>query len=103
MLGDRHNKGKVGVHLLPMDALTEIAKVYDFGAKKYAPHNWAKGLKWDEGCKASLLRHLSDWSVGVELDEESQLNHDLHIAWNAITLVAMRIRQIGEDDRHKID
>lgn len=89
--------------MLPLDALLEITKVYDYGAIKYAPHNWEKGLKWDEGIKASLLRHLAEWSAGKDYDEESGLPHDIHISFNALALVTMRIRDIGEDDRHKIN
>jgi hypothetical protein len=29
--------------LLPSEALEEIARVYAFGAEKYAAHNWRKG------------------------------------------------------------
>lgn len=100
-MGDRKNKGKEGMHLLPLDALKEISKVYDFGTTKYAPHNWEKGLHWNEGCAASLLRHLSEWSRGRDKDDESGLYHDIHIAFNAIALVAFRIRNIGKDDRNK--
>jgi len=97
--GDRYNQGKPGMHLLPMDALMEIAKVFDYGSIKYSSHNWERGLKWDEGIKASLLRHLAQWSTGEYADGESGLPHDIHIAFNAIALVTMRLRGIGEDDR----
>lgn len=102
MTGARYNEGKAGFNLLPLDALKEICKVYDFGATKYAPWNWAKGLSWSE-TQASLMRHLAAWSIGEERDEESGLHHDVHIAWNAITLVAMRLRLIGTDDRFKLN
>lgn len=101
MSGYRYNKGKGSLNLLPLDALREICKVYDFGASKYAPWNWAKGLSYSE-TQASLMRHLTDWSIGVDKDTESGLYHDVHIAWNAITLVALRIRGIGTDDRFKL-
>ena len=102
-MGDRFNKGKPGVHLIPLDALVELARVYDYGENKYSAHNWEKGLSWDKGIKASLLRHLARWSCGEDYDEESGLPHDVHIAFNALALITMRIRDIGEDDRHKID
>lgn len=99
---DRFNKGKEGVYMIPGDAMTEIAKVYDYGAEKYAEHNWAKGLDWDKGIRGSLQRHLNKWSTGEDKDEESGLHHDLHVAWNAITLVAHRLRGIGNDDRYVV-
>jgi hypothetical protein len=98
----RFNEGKVGIHLLPPDVLLEVAKVYDFGAKKYGDHNWCNGLAWDKGTRASLERHLLKWAAGEEVDEESGLPHDLHVAWNALTMVAHRIREIGVDDRFKV-
>lgn len=99
---DRYNKGKEGVFMIPGDALLEIAKVYDYGAQKYAKHNWANGLAWDEGIRASLDRHLLKWSTGENVDPESGLHHDIHVAWNAITLVAHRLREIGTDDRYVV-
>lgn len=101
-LGDRFNEGKPGVHLIPLDALVELAKVYDYGEIKYSAHNWEKGLHWDKGIKASLIRHLARWSCGEDFDEESKLPHDLHIAFNALALITMRIREKGTDDRHKV-
>lgn len=101
-LGNRDNKGKPGVHLLPLDALVDIARVYDYGCRKYALHNWEQGLKWSEGTEASLLRHLAAWHGGEDYDPESGLPHDLHIAFNALALVAFRLRGIGIDDRHKL-
>ncbi len=101
-LGDRLNKGKPGVHLVPLDVLEELARVYDYGEGKYSAHNWEKGLEWDKGIKASLLRHLCRWSGGEDYDEESGLPHDLHIAFNALALIAMRIREKGIDDRFKL-
>ncbi len=86
---------------IPFFALKEIAKVYDFGGQKYAPWNWAKGLSWSE-TMGSLLRHLSDWQCGESIDKESKLHHDIHIAWNAITLVALRLMKRGQDDRFKV-
>lgn len=98
---DRFNEGKPRMDLIPLYALEEIGKVYDYGTHKYDDHNWRKGLDWNQGCAASLLRHLTKWQDGEELDEESGLPHDVHIAWNAITLVAMRLKNEGTDDRFK--
>lgn len=100
-MGLRDNKGKPGVHLIPMDVLLEVAKVYDFGSIKYAPRNWERGLSWEE-TRASLLRHMILWSLGQDKDSESNLHHDLHMLFNCLALVAFRIRGIGVDDRHKV-
>jgi orotate phosphoribosyltransferase-like protein len=85
-----------------MDALEELTRVYDYGSKKYADHNWAKGLSWEQ-IRDSLMRHMTKWSLGEDFDKESGLPHDVHITWNALTLIAMRIREKGEDDRFKLN
>lgn len=84
------------MHLLPWDALMVLALHYD--NPKYPNRNWEKGLKWDSGCAASLARHLAAWSQGEDVDSEG-LYHDTAMAWNALSLLAFRLRQIGEDDR----
>jgi hypothetical protein len=113
MSGKRYNKEKPRADLLPWDALIALADHYGKSAKKYPARNWELGLKWNEGCAASLARHLAAWSSGedyeVELWEgesgathELKNYHDVAMAWNALALVAYRLRQIGEDDRPKL-
>lgn len=97
--GLRYNKDKARMDLLPWDALVEVAHHYRIGAEKYAERNWEKGMKWDEGCAASLARHLAAWSQGEDVDPENGQHHDVAIAWNALALVAYRLRGVGEDDR----
>src|SRR5678810_808588 len=58
--GKKHDQDKVPLQLLPLDALTEIAKVLQFGAKKYAARNWEKGIEYDRVFGATL-RHLYAW------------------------------------------
>lgn len=97
--GLRYNQNKARMDLLPWDALVEVAHHYRVGAAKYAERNWEKGMKWDEGCAASLARHLAAWSQGEDIDPENGQHHDVAMAWNALALVAYRLRGIGEDDR----
>lgn len=96
--GLRYNKEKPPMHLLPWDALVALALHYRDGAKKYPERNWELGLKWNEGCAASLARHLASWSSGEDVDAEGSY-HDVSMAWNAIALVAFRLRASGTDDR----
>lgn len=87
------------MHLLPWDALLELAKHYDAGRGKYPERGWEQGLKWSEGTAASLMRHLAKWQQGENIDPDNGMPHDLAIAWNALALITFRIRDIGEDDR----
>lgn len=86
--------------LLPPNALSELVAVYTMGAKKYAPRNWEKGLRWGR-VFAALMRHAWAWWSGESRDHESGLNHMAHVAWCALALAEydMSPKNMGEDDR----
>lgn len=97
--GTKNDEEKNRLELMPYDALWEIGKVYTFGARKYDPNNWAKGIKFTRVFGA-LMRHCWAWYYGEDNDKETGLNHMVHAAWNAITLIAYTIRGMKEwDDR----
>lgn len=100
--GLRYNKDKPRMDLLPWDVLLELANHYRVGAAKYEERNWEKGLPWNSGTMASLLRHVAAWSNGEDIDPENGQHHDLAILWNAAALVAYRLRGVGTDDRPQI-
>jgi hypothetical protein len=84
----RYDHGKTDWSLMPFEAIEEINKVLDFGAKKYAAHNWKKG----EGFKYtrvlnSLLRHIFAYMRGEDKDPESGLNHLAHAGCNIVFLL----------------
>lgn len=90
------------MHLLPWDALLELADHYAVGELKYGDgRNWENGFKWSAQTAASLMRHLAKWHQGEDIDPENGQHHDVAILWNAIALVTFRLRGIGEDDRPK--
>lgn len=96
--GIRYDEGKPQFHLIPSDGLSELAKVYVFGASKYAPYNWERGMAWSRVFNA-LLRHLYAFWDGERHDKETGLHHMAHVAWNALALLVYSLRGIGEDDR----
>lgn len=65
---------------------SEVARVFDFGAKKYARNNWQKGLPYSN-LLDSAGRHLLAILAGDSLDKESELHHTHHIAWNLYVLL----------------
>jgi len=97
--GARFNKGKLRYDLLPPDALEKVVEVLTKGAAKYSQRNWERGLKWNEGCYASLMRHLQSWAQGQELDSETSCPHLAHVVTNALFLLTFQLRGVGEDDR----
>ena len=95
-LGKEHPASKSGaqrekLHALPYDLvpfqeMTEAyTRVAEFGAKKYAPWNWSKGLARVQ-LLGSLLRHAFAYIRGEERDSDSGLMHTDHILWNAAAL-----------------
>lgn len=96
--GRKDDSGKLPMHLLPPDALNEIARVLDFGAKKYAPRNWEKGMAWSRPY-AALIRHMFAWWSGEKTDPETGISHLAHAGCCILFLLAYEQRSIGDDDR----
>lgn len=84
----RHDSGKTDWSLMPWEAVEEINKVLEFGAQKYAAHNWKEGdgFKYTRVLN-SLLRHVFAWSRGEDRDPESGLSHLAHAGCNVIFLL----------------
>ena len=96
--GRKDDTGKDPWHLMPWDALTGVCKVLDFGAKKYSPRNWEKGMAWSRVYSAAL-RHLIAWSLGEKRDAETGYSHLWHAATCVLFLAAYEARRVGTDDR----
>jgi hypothetical protein len=75
--GTKFDDNKVRMELLPVSALIGIAEVFTFGAKKYDSWNWAKGIKYSR-LYGALLRHMTAWYKGEEIDPESGKSHLYH-------------------------
>jgi hypothetical protein len=96
----KKDQNKPGMHLLPGKPLQEIAKVMDFGAKKYDPHNWRKGMDWSRMYSA-LQRHLTEWNDNAGNDPETGLTHLAHAGCCILFLLEYELKGIGNDDRYK--
>jgi hypothetical protein len=94
----RFDADKLRWDLLPPDAMSELVRVYTFGASKYADRNWEKGMRWSR-CFGSMMRHCWAWMAGERNDPESGCHHLAHVAWNALALVTYQTRGVGQDDR----
>lgn len=98
--GTRHNVDKRRWSLVDFDALEDMVKVLEFGAKKYADHNWNKGLLTTETVE-SLMRHLVAYLNGQDDDSESGLPHAGHILCNAMFLAYTMKFKKEFDNRYK--
>lgn len=85
-------------YTMPPEAIFELARVYRFGAGKYADYNFRLGYDWSLSFDA-LMRHAFEFWSGKDLDEESGLNHMAHVAWHALNLVLFSQYHRAKDDR----
>lgn len=98
--GTKHDTGKAGMALLPPEALEEIAKVLDFGAKKYTAHNWRGGFVWTRVLSAAL-RHIFSFLRGEDFDPETGLSHLAHAGCCILFALTFHLTKTGQDDRYK--
>ena len=96
--GKKADDGKLPYDLLPHDAITEIVKVLQFGAKKYEARNWERGMHWSRPYSA-LMRHMFAWWRGQARDPETGLSHLAHAGCCILFLLAFWLRNVGTDDR----
>lgn len=73
------------------------AWVFDYGRKKYAEWNWAKGMPWS-AAMACAARHIEDLILGEVNDHESNLPLIGHVGCNLVMLITYhRTYQQGDD------
>jgi len=85
--GARANAGKVSFSLIPFHLMAGVARVFMGGKLKYAPFNWAKGMRFSV-CFDCTLRHLFKWwFLGEECDKESGETHLSHALANILMLI----------------
>lgn len=101
MDGVKHDNGKLPMHLMSVPAMHDVARVLEFGQKKYEPRNWEKGMAWSR-VYAALLRHLTAWWNGEDIDPESGLPHLAHVATCAMFLQQYEKYNPEYDDRPKL-
>ena len=76
-------EGKGRMDLLPWDAIIEVSKHCENGAKKYGEHNVDKGIPTNSLCD-SAARHLAKY-----LDGWTDEDHLLAAAWNLLWAIEM--------------
>jgi hypothetical protein len=88
------------IDALQGDAWTDCARVFDYGRRKYAAWNWAKGMAWSVPT-ACATRHLLAILRGEENDPESGLPHRGHVMCNLVMLAQYELTYREGDDRPK--
>tara|TARA_B110000908_G_C10248279_1_gene450213 strand:- start:1780 stop:2163 length:384 start_codon:yes stop_codon:yes gene_type:complete len=101
----KYDENKVDLSLLPVEALEAIAKVFEFGAKKYGAFNWradGENTEWRRSF-SSLQRHLYAWSECEDTDPDSGLDHLSHAASQLMIMICHAKNHPEMDNRYKGD
>ena len=86
--------------LVPVYPLTVLARLYAFGAEKYAAHNYRKGYEFSKSY-AALIRHATQFWNGEDNDQETGLPHMASVVFHAFALIEFVERFPEFDDRFK--
>jgi hypothetical protein len=98
--GIKFDHGKARMSLLDSSWLLGVARVMTFGAKKYAEHNWKKGISVSRLLDAAA-RHQAAFNDGENLDPESGESHLYHASCCLQFASWMIINRPDLDDRYK--
>lgn len=107
--GVKYDKGKpmpgAMVRIFP-NALMEVGKCIEMGARKYPEvDNWQRVENARERYTDALMRHLIKHCRGEAKDEEDGLLHLSHLAWNALAILELYLReqqqQLEDKDNEK--
>lgn len=74
MAGLKNDVGKPDLSLVSKELMISLARVREFGNKKYEKNNWKKGFEITRSL-AAALRHIFAFLSGETLDPESGLSH----------------------------
>lgn len=100
----KFDNGKEDWSLMPWFALRPVARVWTYGANKYAAWNFMKGdgMSWSRVSSAAV-RHLTAWQEGEDIDQESGQLHLAHLCCCVLMLLAYQLtpRCSKNDDRNK--
>ena len=92
--GAKLDQGKVEAALLHDFglALTAVAEVLTVGRKKYSVSGWTKVPNGYRRYSDALWRHLLT-SKYEAYDQDTGLDHDAQIAWNALARLELKLRE----------
>ena len=83
----KFDKAKPMWDLVDLEVIEDVAEVLTYGAEKYAPHSWVNVEK--DRYFAAMMRHITAYQNGEELDKESGLTHLAHAMCNLMFISRM--------------
>lgn len=80
----------------------ECARVFEYGMRKYAAWNWAKGQAWSVPLGSAMRHIVFGVQTGERDDPESGLAHRGHVACNIVMLLWFLDHYTQGDDRRRM-
>ncbi len=96
----KFDEGKTCISDIPQLTLMSVAKVMNYGAKKYSKFNYSAGTNWLRYYDAAQ-RHMHSWMIGENLDESTH-HHIDHAIASLMMLKENILLNRGTDDRNKV-
>lgn len=93
--GSRFSGGKPGGWwYAPLFGLRAVARVWEYGASKYAPLDWKEGQSFSTLLDCAMRHTLEVMDKGPwAIDRESGCFHAAHVAWNWLALLTFMVQQ----------
>ena len=84
----KHDKGKDPWDLLDLTIIKTIVRILKYGFRKYGTRDsWKDVEDAERRYYAAMMRHISAWKSGSDLDPESKLPHLWHAFCNLYFLI----------------
>lgn len=94
----KYDENKWRLSDVPQLALRDVAKVFNYGANKYAKFNYSgniQALRYYDACQ----RHLHAWMTGEDIDESGN-PHLAHAIASLMMLLDGLNNNLVQDDRN---
>jgi len=99
--GFKDDSSKPDLHLVLggfAKSLNEVGKVGTFGANKYTKYGWKFVPKGKKRYSSAMLRHYFQDTEGTLIDDDSNLLHAAHCAWNALARLEIILHELEVND-----
>lgn len=86
-IGIKNDQGKLRWDLLPLKPIQQAVAVLTVQVAEYGEDNWQRIERPEDRFYAALMRHITAWRLGEQLDPKTKLPHLAHALVNVVFLL----------------
>lgn len=86
-VGIKNDQGKLRWDLLPLRPIQQAVEVLTVQVAEYGEDNWQRIERPEDRFYAALMRHITAWRLGEQLDPKTKLPHLAHALVNVVFLL----------------